>query len=278
MENYKITAEDKEIFDRDGYWVSPKLLSDQEIDDLRTQQERIWQGDYDGDGYPMFDNGPHTDPGRLRKVDNGWWVNDCVRKTVTDPLIGKIAADLLDVDSIRLWHDQVINKPGLDGKSSNKGNVGWHQDYGYWQSADTTNMITAWIALQDTDLSNGGMLTILGSHKWSLVKDSNTFFEQDLDVLRQKYQANHVDWIEEPCIMKAGQVSFHHSLTFHGSGPNLSMEPRIAIVAHLMPGDTGFRAGVQKHDNIRLLGPRPYHGQKFDNEFFPLLYSRSTEA
>ena len=68
-------------------------------------------------------------------------------------------------------------------------NVGWHQDYGYWKASSTTNMITAWVALQDTDLSNGGMRTIVGSHKWGLVEGSDTFGERDLEQLAGKYRA-----------------------------------------------------------------------------------------
>ncbi|MBB6729519.1 phytanoyl-CoA dioxygenase family protein [Cohnella zeiphila] len=274
-ENIVITQADKEQFDRDGYWISPKLLSDEQIAALREAHERIWSRDFDGDGYPMYDV-PQYDSVKLRKLDNGWWINDRVRETVTDPLLGRLAADLLGVDSIRLWHDQVIYKPGLNGASSNAGNVGWHQDYGYWQSSDTTNMVTAWIALQDTDLSNGGMMTILGSHKWGLIKDSDAFFDQDMDALRRKFGGER-EWVEEPCILKAGQASFHHALTFHGSGANLTSAPRLSVVAHLMPGNTRYKAHTQRHDNVKYLGPRPKDGQPFDNEYFPLLFDRNAE-
>jgi ectoine hydroxylase-related dioxygenase (phytanoyl-CoA dioxygenase family) len=276
--NIQITQEDKTRFDRDGYWISPKLLTDEQIAALREAHERIWSGDFDGDGYPLYPIPTSYDPVKLRKLDNGWWINDRVRETVTAPLLGRLAADLLDVDSIRLWHDQVIYKPGLNGEPSNAGNVGWHQDYGYWQSSSTTNMITAWIALQDTDLSNGGMMTILGSQKWGLVKDSDTFFDQDMGALRRKYEGQGHEWVEEPCILKAGQASFHHALTFHGSGANLTSAPRLSVVAHLMPGDTRYKARVQRHDNVKLLGPRPQDGQLFDNEYFPLLYDRKAQA
>lgn len=270
----EITQADKERFDRDGYWISPKLLSDERIAALRAAHERIWSRDFDGDGYPLYDFNPNFEPTKLRKLDNGWWINDRVRETVTDPQIGRLAADLLGVDSIRLWHDQVIYKPGLNGQPSNAGNVGWHQDYGYWQASSTTNMVTVWIALQDTDLNNGGMMTILGSHKWGLIKDSDAFFNQDMDALRKKFASEGHEWVEEPCILKAGQASFHHGLTFHGSGPNLTPDPRLSVVAHLMPGDTYYKAHVQRHDNVKLLGPRPKDGQPFDNEYFPLLFDR----
>ncbi|QGQ98196.1 phytanoyl-CoA dioxygenase family protein [Paenibacillus psychroresistens] len=274
IEKIKITQEDKAKFNRDGYWISPKLITDDQIEKLRAAHDRIWSGDFDGDGYPMHPVNLNPDPKRLRKQDNGWWINNDVRNTVTDPYIGELAADLLEVDSIRLWHDQMIYKPGLGGEVSNVGNVGWHQDFGYWQCSDNMNMMTVWIALQDTDLTNGGMMTILGSHKWGLIPDSNTFFDQNLDILREKYSAEGHEWIEEPCILKAGQASFHHALTFHGSGPNLTTVPRLSTVAHLMPGGTGYHARVMNHDNVKFLGPRPVEGQKFDNDFFPLVYSR----
>jgi ectoine hydroxylase-related dioxygenase (phytanoyl-CoA dioxygenase family) len=277
MDHIKVTQEDKDVFNRDGYWISPKLLTDEEIARLRAAHERIWAGDWDREGMPLYHNYiPSTqDSPKLRKLDNGWWINDTVHEFVTNPLLGELAADLLGEDSIRLWHDQVIYKPGLNGQVSSVGNVGWHQDYGYWESSNRTNMVTVWIALQDTDLTNGGMRTILSSHKWGLIKDSNTFFEQNLDILRDKFATDNREWVEEPCIMKAGQASFHHALTFHGSGPNHTADPRLSIVAHLMPGNTAYQEGEQRHPNVKLLGPRPYNGQKFDNEFFPLLFSRA---
>lgn len=268
---YQVTENDKEVFNREGYWISPKLLDDATIARLREAHERIWRKDFDSDGVSQHPISPPKDPKALRKLDNGWWINDAVREVVTDRHIGEMAAELLNVDSIRLWHDQVILKPGTGGEETALGNVGWHQDYGYWRCSNTTNMVTVWIALQDTDLSNGGMMTIPGSHRWGVIEGSDSFFEQDMKKLRDRFATK--DWVEEPCILKAGQASFHHALTFHGSGANLSHEPRLSIVAHLMPGDTAYRKG-RRHDNIILLGPRPHDGQPFNNDFFPELYSK----
>ncbi|MCQ6559581.1 phytanoyl-CoA dioxygenase family protein [Paenibacillus mendelii] len=270
---YKITQQDKDIFERDGYWISPKLIDDEQIERLRRAHDRIWSGDYDGDGEPMNYFRLHPNPDALRKFDNGWWINDEIRAVVTDPFIGELAADLLDTNEIRLWHDQVIYKPGVGDKPTRDGNVGWHQDYGYWQSSDNPNMVTVWIALQDTDLTNGGMMTILGSNHWGLVPDSDSFFNQNMDELKNKYSGGR-EWVEEPCILKAGQASFHHGLTFHGSGANRTNEPRLSVVAHLMPGGTSYSGRIQRHENVRLLGPRPVKGQPFANDYFPVLIQR----
>ncbi|MFD2329354.1 phytanoyl-CoA dioxygenase family protein [Cohnella sp. GCM10020058] len=268
---YQVTEHDKEVFNREGYWISPKLIDDATIARLREAHERIWRKDFDGDGISLHPISAPKDPKALRKLDNGWWINDAVRDVVTDRHLGQMAAELLNVDSIRLWHDQVILKPGTGGEETALGNVGWHQDYGYWRCSNTTNMVTVWIALQDTDLSNGGMMTIPGSHRWGVIEGSDSFFEQDMKKLRDRFATK--DWVEEPCILKAGQASFHHALTFHGSGSNLSHDPRLSVVAHLMPGDTAYRKG-RRHDNVTLLGPRPYDGQPFNNDFFPVLYGK----
>jgi ectoine hydroxylase-related dioxygenase (phytanoyl-CoA dioxygenase family) len=272
--NVTVTEKDRKIFEEKGYWISPKLIDDNQIERLKEAHERIWNKDYDGDGYPREGDWiPSSDPSKIRKIDNAWWVNDQVRDIVTSPQLGKITADLLGVDEIRLWHDQVIYKPGTNQRKTNAGNVGWHQDYGYWQCSNTTDMLTVWIALQDTDLSNGGMVSIAGSHKWGVISDSTTFWDQDMEQVKSKYASEEREWKEEPCILKAGQASFHHSLTLHGSGQNMTSSPRLSVVAHLMSGDTAYRPGVKFHSNAALLGPRPKAGQLFNNEYFPVLYS-----
>jgi ectoine hydroxylase-related dioxygenase (phytanoyl-CoA dioxygenase family) len=277
MEDNKIvvTQEDINVYKEKGYWISPKLIDDQRIERLKEAHSRIWAGDYDGDGYGWYGGfRPHQDPLKIKKLDNGWWINDEVRQLVTDPMIGELAAILMETDEVRLWHDQIIEKPGAGGVETTTGNVGWHQDYGYWQCSSTTNMVTVWLALQDTDLTNGGMMSIAGSHKWGPIPDSNTFFDQNLDDLKQKYVKEGREWIEEPCILKAGQASFHHSLTFHGSGPNLTTSSRRSVVAHLMPKGTAYRARIQYHPNVPLLGPLPCDGMLFANDYFPVVYSK----
>lgn len=258
-----------------GYWVSPKLFDDAQIERLRHAHERFWNKDYDREipsqyGITKID----LDSPKVRQQCNAFWLNEEVRGAVTSPVLGAIGARLMKVDTVRLWHDQLIYKPGIgvDGET-NAGNVGWHQDYGYWQASSTTNMCTAWVALQDTDLSNGGMRTIVGSHQWGLVEDSDTFFDQDLEALAQKYAAGGKgQWLDEPCILKAGQASFHHALTFHGSGPNRTNAPRQSVVAHMMPGDTVYRAGRQRHPNEVFLGPNAKDGDPFIGDYWPVMW------
>ncbi|MEM8738487.1 MAG: phytanoyl-CoA dioxygenase family protein [Planctomycetota bacterium] len=270
-QTFKLSDDDLARYEKDGYYLSPKLLDDSQIEALRQAHERLWRGDFDGHGFPQQPEAikpdQSYDPHAVRKIANGWWVNDPVRSLVTGEAIGSIARQLLKHERVRLWHDQVIYKPPT-GDAGQVGNIGWHQDCGYWKAADTTNMATAWIALQDTDLSNGGMRSIAGSHHWGLIEDSDTFFDQDLETLHAKY-SRLGEWRDEPCILPAGCASFHHGLCFHGSGPNTDDKPRLSVVAHLMPDGTAFSGSRQHHHNVALLGPRPVVGQRFEGVFFP---------
>lgn len=272
-----MTAAVVEEYWQRGYWISPPLFDEAQIAVLREAHERLWQGDYDSAtpsqyGIAKVDLGTAA----LRQQCNAFWLNRAIRDAVTSPVVGAVAARLMRVPSVRLWHDQAIYKPGTGAANATQaGNVGWHQDYGFWQCASTTNMCTAWIALQDTDLRNGGMRTVVGSHNWGLIEDSDTFGNRDLEALAARFAAQGGSpWRDEPCVLKAGQASFHHALAFHGSGPNSSDAPRLSVVAHLMPGDTAYRAGRQWHPNMVLLGPDAADGQPFSGSYWPLLWPR----
>jgi ectoine hydroxylase-related dioxygenase (phytanoyl-CoA dioxygenase family) len=117
------------------------------------------------------------------------------------------------------------------------------------------------------------MRMITGSHQWGLVEGSNTFGQQDLEKLARHFiEQTHRDWQDEPVSLKAGQVSFHHALIFHGSGPNRTSQTRMGQVVHMMPGDTAYRAGKQWHPNLVFLGPNAYDGQPFSGDFFPQIW------
>jgi len=286
-----VTEKDIQQYLERGFWISPKLLTDEQIARLNRAHERIWSGEIDGEGFYYEGKAVETDflSPAIRKLVNGWWINDEVRLAALSSLIGKVSAALMRCPAARLWHDQVIEKPGAgSGEAGLSGNVGWHQDYAYWQCTDTTNMISAWVALQDTDLSNGAMMTLVGSHHWGVLSDSASFKDLDLSALRRRFepQMKGGAWVEEPCNLKAGQVSFHHALCLHGSGPNTTNKPRRCITIHAMPDGTAYKRQLPPgskpaqayHTNVRLLGPRPHTGQKFDNSYFPLLNDPTYEA
>jgi ectoine hydroxylase-related dioxygenase (phytanoyl-CoA dioxygenase family) len=275
---YEVTAQDVAEYWERGYWISPKLIDDPTIERVRRAMGRLFDGKIDGDGW-YFEGQfqPPSDPLALRRVINAWWVNDESRDLVMNPMVGRIAASLMRVDGVRLWSDQALIKPGSGPEAdTTAGNIGWHQDKSYWHISSTDNMVTAWIALQDTDLSNGGMRTLVGSHQWDLVPGSDKFYEKDLGKLREEFSGRVKSWTDEPCILRAGQASFHHSLCFHASETNKTHAPRLSVVGHYIPDGTLFQSSGRYTINLRALGPRPRSGQPFADPAFPLVWQRQT--
>ena len=191
-----------------------------------------------------------------------------------NPIIGAMAARLCGAKAVRLWHDQLLLKPPNSGSV---GNVGWHQDYHYWQCTDPPELLTAWVALDDVNGDNGCMQVVPGSHRWGLLPEGN-FFNKDLEALQARIEAaSGRPFHTAKCILPAGSLSFHHCLTIHGSGANRTPRPRRSLVVHLQPEGTRYRAGTpgKGHMNVRLLSGND--GDPFVGPYFPVLYREGSE-
>ena len=79
-------------------------------------------------------------------------------KFILHPPLVAMARQILG-DEIRFWWDQGINK-----RPGSRSPIRWHQDNGY-QRGRTQEFLTCWLALDASDLRNGGLEVIPGSHK-----------------------------------------------------------------------------------------------------------------
>src|ERR1700753_2832514 len=85
------------------------------------------------------------------QIMNLWLCDEGVKEFVLSKRLGKIAADLMGVENVRIYHDQALFKEAGGGPTP------WHQDQYYWP-IDTNNTITMWMPLIDIDVDMG-MLT-----------------------------------------------------------------------------------------------------------------------
>jgi len=88
-----LTSEDFAIYRNKGYWISPVLFDDEEVQTMRRELERICAGerDYDGFFWLKQPNFGAEDPA-VRQVNNGWWINKIMRVVVQSPVIGYIGS------------------------------------------------------------------------------------------------------------------------------------------------------------------------------------------
>ena len=184
-----------------------------------------------------------------------------IRKLTFDQRICKIASELLDVDAIRLWHDQALVKES-GGRETDP-----HHDQPYWPIKEAKT-ITAWIPLCDVDETNGQLGFYPGSHKLADKKFIDIFSGKvnEKEFLEtSNLKSDEIRYQE----LKAGDVSFHHGLTFHRAKPNLSNKDRIVHTA-IFFADGSTRGDDKFHFSVDR--PEIKVGQKIESDVTPLAY------
>lgn len=270
------TEHDVRFYEENGYWIGPRVIDEARLERLREAMERVYQGQHETGHEPWSASWrPGDSPSALRKTDNAFWADLTIRALALDPTIGAMAARLARSEEIRLWHDQLLFKPGQGPQSaSSAANIGWHQDRHYWQNT-ADNLLTAWVPFDDVNLDNGCMQFVPGSHRWGLLAEGD-FFTGDLDELARKIErATGKEFKPIPVVLKAGQPSFHHCLTIHGSGPNTTDRPRRSLAIHLAPKGARWITGTPCDDHMNSLlmrhqGGKP--GDLFEGPLWPRLW------
>ncbi|MCZ6633609.1 MAG: phytanoyl-CoA dioxygenase family protein, partial [bacterium] len=114
--------------------------------------------------------------------------------------------------------------------------VAWHQDTTYW-GLEPPEAHTAWIAVDDSDVENGCMRVIPGSHTDGVVTHGKSKRDGNLLSINQEIPDALVDSSRAmDLILKAGQMSVHHGQVFHASNPNRSTRRRCGLtVRYIAP-------------------------------------------
>ena len=157
------------------------------------------------------------------------------------PVIADAAESLLGPDLMAWGVSFFIKEPG-DGRI-----VTWHQDLKYWGFGETSDQVTAWIALTPSTVENGCMRFVAGSHRRRFVPHSETGARNNM-LSRGQEIAVEVDEEEATDIVLApGQFSLHHGMLFHSSGPNRSNDRRIGIAIRYVNPNARQVDGSKEH-------------------------------
>ena len=153
------------------------------------------------------------------------------------PRLARIAAELLQVSGVRLYHDQALYKEAHGGFTPA------HADQYYWPlSSDRT--VTAWIPLQAVPLEMGPLAFYAGSHRLNIARNIEISDESERNV-RINMEAQGIPLIEEP--FEVGEVSFHNGWTFHRARENATARLRAAMTVIYMDHEMKLEAPTNRH-------------------------------
>jgi ectoine hydroxylase-related dioxygenase (phytanoyl-CoA dioxygenase family) len=150
------------------------------------------------------------------QIFNLWRQDEHIKDFVFSKRLGKIAADLMQTDGVRMYHDQALYKEGGGGITP------WHADQYYWPLS-TDKTITAWIPLHAVPLEMGPLEFSAGSHV--IVEGRELAISDDSEVIIQKkLRVTDFKHVIEP--FDLGEVSFHSGWVFHRAGANTTQSMR----------------------------------------------------
>lgn len=195
---------------------------------------------------------------------NLWREDERIKALVFSRRIAKIAADLMQVEGVRLYHDQALYKEAGGGITP------WHADQYYWP-LQTDKTVTAWIPLQATPLEMGPLEFSAASHQIVEGRELAIGDESEI-IIQQRLRVTDFKHIIEP--FDLGEVSFHSGWVFHRAGANSTSEMRKVMTIIYMDRDMILKKPEnknQEHD-WNTWCPGATVGEIINSPINPVLY------
>ena len=203
------------------------------------------------------------------QLANLWQLDDLVKSLVFNKRIAKIASDLMQVDGVRLYHDQALFKePG-------GGITPWHADQFYWPlTSDKT--ITAWIPLQDTPLEMGPLEFSAKSQNIKKGRDLAISDESEIKIDKH-LKITDFKHVIEP--FEIGEISFHSGWVFHRAGANHTDHTRKVMTIIYMDKDMILKEPKNKNEQLDrdTWCPNSKIGEIIDSPLNPILYQNKND-
>jgi ectoine hydroxylase-related dioxygenase (phytanoyl-CoA dioxygenase family) len=258
---YELSREQVAAFRADGFVRLKQVFSPETIARYGEEITRLTI-DLNTQTRPMEERSTYDKA--FLQIMNLWEQGGLAREFVFGKRLARIAAELLGVCGVRLYHDQSLYKePG-------GGITPVHADQYYWPLA-TDRCLTAWIPLQAVSREMGPLAFFAGSHAVPFGRDLPISDESERAISVAMKESGFTA-VGEP--FDLGEVSFHRGWTFHRAGANQSQKPRSVMTVIYMDRDMRLSAPanhMQRNDWIRWC-PGAQIGEIIDTRLNPVLY------
>lgn len=164
------------------------------------------------------------------QIFNLWRKNEMVKQFVLSPRFSNIAAQLLGVEKVRIYHDQALYKEPGGGKTP------WHIDQYYWP-IDTEKTVTLWMPLVDIDDQMGILQFASETHLAGSELERIPISDESEAYFNDYIQKNKPE-LSDIKSYNAGDASFHYGWTLHyAQGNNSNRMREVMTVIYVADGD-----------------------------------------
>jgi len=200
---------------------------------------------------------------------NLWLENEGVRQFTLAKRFAKIAADLMGVEGVRLYHDQALYKEPGGGPTP------WHQDQQYWP-LDGVKCVTLWMPLVDATAELGTMRFADGSQELGYLGSLNISDDSEAQLEGLIHEKGYpVSFAGD---MKAGDATFHGGWCIHGAPGNSSISTtrEVMTIIYLEDGAKISQPdSVQRENDLATWFPGLKPGDLAASNLNPLVYHRT---
>lgn len=263
---YQLSDEQITRFREDGFLIVERLIEPEQALALRERFEPMFeQGLYETGIKPDEVNLPQGDPPYTKQICNAWKADLTVARQVLSPEIGRLCAQLGGWRSSRLMVDNLLWKPA-GGRA-----IGFHQDSTYALWVDKPELVSCWLALDDTTAEGGTLVYVKGSHKWREAAPILQFHdpEDDIKEVREWAASKGVELELVPVVVPMGGAAFHDGWLWHGSRCNRASVARRSVAIHMLQSDILFNPARMDIGNGPIYGRyKRFGSNEVDESYF----------
>lgn len=257
---FELTQEQIDFYAENGYVKLKGVFSGELLEHFRRLiQARV--AELSTDALPMEQRSTYGKA--FLQIMNLWTESPEVKTFVFGKRLARIAAELMGVSGVRIYHDQALYKePG-------GGITPWHADQYYWP-VNSDRTVTAWVPLQQTPMAMGPLAFSEKSHRLQVGRDLEISDESEM-TLKEALNSFRM----EDSAYDLGEVSFHAGWTFHRAGANSTDRPREVMTVIYM--DENIRVMPPKNKNhvadLERWAPGLHAGDVLASVLNPVIYS-----